>query len=161
MELADLKRGEVLYDLGAGDGRVLTIAARDFGARSIGIEIGPVHCVIAWLRILLAGVRDNASIRWRNIYRSDFSDADVIFVYLTQGHAIRIKPLLKAKLQAGARVVTLSSDLDGWEPADMNSEHLIFLYKMPPVLGSIASFMEREAGLQGVVSSSSSEENES
>lgn len=161
LELAALKSDEILYDLGAGDGRVLTVAAGEYGAIAIGIEISPVHCLIARIRTLIKGVRANVKIRWQNLYRSDFSDADVVFVYLTQGHAIRIKSLLKAQLRPGARVVTLSSDLDGWEPTGMDSEGLIFLYKMPPVQGSIASFMAREGGLHAMGNSSSSGEIES
>jgi SAM-dependent methyltransferase len=161
LALADLKPNETLYDLGAGDGRVLTIAASEYGAIAIGIEISPVHCLIAIIRTLLKGVRSNITIRWQNLYRSDFSDADVVFVSLTQGHAVRIKSLLKEQLEPGARVVTLSSDLDGWEPTGMDSKGLIFLYKMPPIQGSIASFMAREAGLPVIGNRSPSGEIES
>jgi len=52
LELAQVRPGETVYDLGAGDGRVLVIAARDFGAQAVGIEIEPVHCAVAWLRAL-------------------------------------------------------------------------------------------------------------
>jgi SAM-dependent methyltransferase len=161
LDLAALKPEEILYDLGAGDGRVLTIAASDYGAFAIGIEISPVHCLIAVIRTLIKGVSRNVTIRWQNLYRSKINDADVVFIYLTQGHAIRIKSLLKAQLRPGARVVTLSSDLDGWEPTGMNSEGLIFLYKMPPVQGSIASFMERKGGIRAMGNGNPSGENES
>src|SRR5512144_2938675 len=54
--LANLKSNETLYDLGAGDGRVLFIAARDFGAKAVGIEIGPIQCALIWLRAVGSGL---------------------------------------------------------------------------------------------------------
>jgi hypothetical protein len=147
LELAGLKAGETIYDLGAGDGRVLTIAAGEFGAHANGIELSPVHCLIALGRIFAKGLQGKAKIRWGNLYRSNIRDADVIYVYLTRTHAFRVKSILDKQLRRGARVVTLSSDLEGWEPSDMDSEALIFLYEMPPVPGSMASFMERVGGL--------------
>lgn len=143
LDLARLEPGNRLYDLGAGDGRVLTIAARRYGAFAIGIEISPVHCLIALIRILVSGLRGRVWVRWENFYRADIRDADVVFIYLTQKHATRVKSMLGEQLKPGARIVTLSSDLDGWEPAGMDSEGLIFLYKMPPIPGSVASFMAR------------------
>lgn len=150
MELAELSPGEILYDLGAGDGRVLTVAAGEFGAIAIGIEIGPVHCLIAWARALIKGVGRSVSIRWGDMYKTDFRNADVVFTYLTQKHANKIKPLLESQLREGARVVTICSDLDGWEPSAMDSEHLIFLYRMPPIAGGIGSFLAhgRDIGAQ-------------
>ncbi len=147
LELAALKSGEKLYDLGAGDGRVLIVAAKDYRASEIGIEIGPVHCLIAWLRALVMGLLPRVTIRWGNLYKSEVSDAEVIFIYLTQDHALRIKGLLESLLRPGARVVTLSSDLDGWEPVEMDSEHLIVLYIMPPVQGGVGTFLSRKNGL--------------
>lgn len=147
LELADLKMGETLYDLGAGDGRVLTIAAGEFGAHAKGIELSPVHCLIALVRIYAQGLQGKAKIRWGNLYSSNIEDADVVYAYLTRSHAIRIKSILESQLRSGARVVTLSSDLEGWEPSDMDSEALIFHYEMPPVPGSMTSYMERVGGL--------------
>lgn len=143
MELAELAPGEIFFDLGAGDGRVLTVAAGEFGANAIGIEIGPVHCLIAWTRALIKGVDKSVRIRWGDMYKTDFRNADVVFAYLTQKHANKIKPLLESQLREGARVVTISSDLDGWEPSAMDSENLIFLYRMPPNTGGIGSFLAR------------------
>ena len=61
LKLANLQPDEVLYDLGAGDGRVLLIAARDFGAKAIGIEVGPIQCALIWLRAVSSGYRKSNS----------------------------------------------------------------------------------------------------
>lgn len=129
--LAELQPGEMVYDLGAGDGRVLVIAAREFGARAVGIEISPVHCLSALARIRLAGIKDQASIRWGNMYRTDFSAANIIFIYATSRYVNRLAPHLETQLRPGTRVVSISSSIDGWQPAGFDREHLVFLYRIP------------------------------
>jgi hypothetical protein len=132
LEMAGVKPGETLYDLGAGDGRVLVIAAREFQARAIGIEIEPIHCTVAWLWACLSGVSDHVSVRCQNFFHADLRDADVIFVYLTSKFANRLQSQFRSQLRAGARIVSISADLKGWQPAAIDDEHLIFLYHMPP-----------------------------
>ena len=63
LQLAKLQPGETLYDLGAGDGRVLIMAAKEFGAQAVGIEIGPVQCALGWLRSWFSGGRQSIRIR--------------------------------------------------------------------------------------------------
>jgi SAM-dependent methyltransferase len=144
LELSELQPGEILYDLGAGDGRVLVLAARQYDIRGIGIELSPAHCALAWLRVLLSGVYRQVSIRWGNFYASDLGEADVVFAYLTPPHAKRLKPQLEQQLRPGARVVTISADIEGWEPTNFDSHDLIFLYNMPPKPGSLASFLAKQ-----------------
>ncbi len=83
LKLANLQPNETLYDLGAGDGRVLFIAARDFGAKAVGLEIGPVQCALIWLRATANGFGNQIQIHWGNFYKADLKDADVVFVYAT------------------------------------------------------------------------------
>jgi len=141
MELAHVQPGETVYDLGAGDGRALVIAAREFHARAVGIEIEPVHCAVAWLWVLLNGVTRRVSIRRGDLLQADLRDADVVFLYLTPTFIERVRPHLESQLRPGARVVSLSFDFEGWQPADIDIGHLIFLYQMPPQAGSIESYM--------------------
>jgi SAM-dependent methyltransferase len=141
LQLAAVQPGEVVYDLGAGDGRVLVMAAREFEARAVGIEISPVHCLIALLRARLAGVGRQVNIHWGSFYQFDFSNAEVVFIYMTQGQADRLRPHLETRLKPGARVVTISSDMDGWQPEQIDRQELIFLYKMPSTPGGIDSYL--------------------
>lgn len=129
LQLAGIRPGEIFYDLGAGDGRVLLIAAEEFGAQAIGIEIGPVQCALGWLRILLSGTRHRARIRCGNFYRADLSDADVVFVYLTSSQTSRLAQKLEHELRPGARVVSIAADFPGWHPSRVDRESVIFLYE--------------------------------
>ena len=133
LQLAKLQPGETLYDLGAGDGRVLLIAAREFGASAVGIEIGPVQCALGWLRIWFSGSRHKVRIRCANYYKSDVSNADVIFVYATSSQTSRLLPLLERQLRPGARVVSIAADFPDWQPKLVDRELLIFVYQMPPM----------------------------
>ncbi len=129
LRLANLQADEVLYDLGAGDGRVLVIAAREFGAQVVGVEIGPVQCAVSWGNAVWNRVSSKVKIEAGNFYRADVSNADVIFAYLTSDQAGRLQEKLKRELKSGARVVTISFNLPDWEPASLDRENLIFLYK--------------------------------
>lgn len=131
--LAEVHPDEMVFDLGAGDGRVLVIAVKEFGARAVGIEISPIHCLSALVRIRLAGIKDQATICWRNMYQCDFSAADIVFVYATSQYVNRLVPHLETQLRPGTRVVTISSSIDRWQPAGFDREQLVFLYRMPPI----------------------------
>jgi hypothetical protein len=130
--LAKLQPNEILYDLGAGDGRVLIMAAEEFGSKAIGIEIGPVQCLLGWLRILFSGSRHKVRMRCGSFYKADISKADVVFVYATSSQTSRLLPLLERQLRPGARVVSIAADFPDWQPNIVDRELLIFVYEMPP-----------------------------
>jgi ribosomal protein L11 methylase PrmA len=137
MQLAQVQPGEVVYDLGAGEGRAVVIAAREYGAHAVGVEIEPVHCAVAWLRALANGVHHQVSIRRQNPLKADYRDADVLFLNLSASFVERLRPHLERQLDPGARIVTLLYEFEGWKPSDIDIGHLIFLYRMPPQPGSI------------------------
>jgi SAM-dependent methyltransferase len=139
--LANLKPNETLYDLGAGDGRVLFIAARDFGAKAVGIEIGPIQCALIWLRAVASGFGSRIQVRWENFYKANLKDADVVFVYATSKEVMKPAPHLESQMKKGSRLVSISADFSEWEPQEMDSQQLIFVYKMPPIKGSIATYL--------------------
>ena len=144
LRLAHLQPGEVLYDLGAGDGRVLLIAAREFGARAVGIEIGPIQCVLIWLRTVAGGLGNRIEVRWENFYQADLKEADLVFVYATSRELTKLAPHLETQLKKGARLVSISADFHEWEPQEFDDRELIFVYEMPPKVGSIASYMMKK-----------------
>lgn len=145
LKLANLRPGEVLYDLGAGDGRVLLIAVPEFGAKAVGIEVGPVQCALIWLRAVASGFGNQIQIRWANFYKADLRDADVVFVYATSKEVMKLASHLEKQLKHGARVVSISADFPEWEPKELDDLGLIFVYEMPPIRGSITSYMMKKA----------------
>lgn len=143
--LAKLKSNETLYDLGAGDGRVLFIAARDFGAKAVGIEIGPIQCALIWLRAVAGGFGNRIQIRWGNFYKANLKDADVVFLYATSKEVMKLAPHLEQQMKKGSRLVSISADFSEWEPNGVDDRDLIFVYEMPPTMGSITSYMLKNA----------------
>jgi SAM-dependent methyltransferase len=139
--LANLKSSETLYDLGAGDGRVLFIAARDFGAKAVGIEIGPIQCALIWLRAVASGLGSRIQVRWANFYKANLQDADVVFVYATSKEVMKLASHLEKEMKKGSRLVSISADFPEWEPKIVDDRDLIFIYEMPPATGSLTTYM--------------------
>ena len=145
LRLADLCPGELLYDLGSGDGRVLLVAGRDFGARSLGIEVSPLHCLLAQGRIRRARLGRQAAIRWGSYYRSDLRPADVVYFYGHSKYVKKLKGYLAANLHEGARLVSIGVDFPGWQPEKVDKDKLIFVYRMLPSAGDVTSYLMQEA----------------
>ncbi len=145
LRLVNLQPDEVLFDLGAGDGRVLLIAAKEFGARAVGIEVGPVQCVLIWLRVIANGFGDRIKIRWRDFLKADLSEADVVFLYATSREVQRLAPYLEKQMKRGSRLVSISADFPEWEPSAFDERDLVFVYEMPPKEGSLTTYLLKNA----------------
>lgn len=104
------------------------MAAMEFGAQVVGIEAGPVQCVVGRLNAIWNGVNSQVRIETADFYRSNLSDADVVYAYLTSRYAARLQEKLNRELRKGTRVVTVSFNLPDWEPVIFDRENLIFLY---------------------------------
>ena len=111
--LARLRRDELLYDLGAGDGRILIEAARGFGARCVGVEIDPLR--IARLRERLEATQVRAEVIEGDLMNVDLSKADVVTIYLSNSVNSKLAPKLARELKPGSRVVSLDYVLPEWE----------------------------------------------
>lgn len=146
LKLANLQPDEILYDLGSGDGRVLIIAAREFGARAVGIEIGPVQRAFSWVNVLRNGIRDKVRIETGNFYQANLGAADVVFVYATSKEVKKLASHLEKQMKPGSRLVSISADFPEWEPSAFDERELIFLYEMPPKRGSLTTYLLKKAG---------------
>ena len=144
LQLAELKPNERFYDLGAGDGRVLLIAAREFDAQATGIEIGPVQCALIRLRAATGGLGNRIKIKWQNYLKSDLKDADVVFLYATSKEVNRLAAHLVNTMKPGSRLVSISADFPEWQPSTMDKQNLIFVYVMPPKAGSMATYLMKQ-----------------
>ena len=142
---ANLQPNELLYDLGAGDGRVLLIAAKEFGANAVGIEVGPIQCALIWLRIVGSGLGNKIQLKWGNYFKSDVSQADVVFIYATSREVQRLPPYLEKQMKSGSRLVSISADFPEWEPSAFDEPDLFFIYNMPPKSGNLTTYLLKNA----------------
>ena len=118
LEAGHVKPGQLVYDLGSGDGRVVITAAQKFGAKAVGIEIRPDLCRIATERIKAAGLEDRVKIVQGSALRVDLSPADVVTMFLLTTSNERLKPALEKYLKPGTRVVSNQFPIKGWKPVD-------------------------------------------
>jgi cyclopropane fatty-acyl-phospholipid synthase-like methyltransferase len=116
LELAKVGRDDTVYDLGCGDGRILIAAARDYGARGVGIEIDPELVRVARENARKAGVSDKVEIRQGNMFEVDLSGATVVALYLLEHLNLRLRPRLQRELRPGARVVSHVFGMGDWKP---------------------------------------------
>ena len=139
LTLAELKPGEVVYDLGSGDGRVVIMAAQEFGARAVGIELRGDLVKQALNKVFELGLEGRVKILQSDLFNVDVSPADVVFLYLTTSANQKVKPKLESELRRGARVVSHDYEVLGWKPFRVNSfcekpklgypSHTIYVYK--------------------------------
>ncbi len=137
LELADLKPGEKLYDLGSGDGRILITAVVRFKAKAVGVEISDDLVDSTNARIRRLGLDNDAQVIHGNFLDVDLSPADVVTLYLATDANEMLRPNLEKYLKNGARVVSHEYAVPGWKPklVDKDPEHhghTIYLYQMPP-----------------------------
>ncbi len=141
LRIADLKAGEVLFDMGAGDGRTVIMAAKNFNARSVGIELREDLAKKALSNIHENGLDDRVTIVNSDMFNVNLSSADVVFLYLTTSANEKIKPKLESDLKKGARIVSHDYEIIGWSPQKIENfcenpqlgypSHTLYLYKKP------------------------------
>ncbi|MEM3596958.1 MAG: class I SAM-dependent methyltransferase [Candidatus Bathyarchaeia archaeon] len=137
--LAELKPREVFFDLGAGDGRAVIMAAKDFGARAVGVELREDLVKKALSMVYEHGLQDRVTIVNGDMFSVDLTSADVVFLYLTTSANEKIKPKLEAELRPGVRVVSHDYEIVGWKPVKVENfcenpslgypTHTLYLYK--------------------------------
>jgi protein-L-isoaspartate O-methyltransferase len=138
LEAAALHSGEVLYDLGCGDGRIVTTAARNFGVKAVGVEISETLAQRARANAAALGLQDQVKIITGDMMHVDTSPANVVSLYLMTEANDTLKPKLERELKPGARVVSLEFKVPGWKPRRVEKVELhshpytIYVYQMPP-----------------------------
>ncbi len=130
-EMAYLKSGQVVIDLGCGNARSLIIAAKEFGAKGIGIEISPFYFILAKLNVALHHQTKNIKIYYGNIlkYENLINKADLIYVYLLEKLLAKIEPIIFKNLKRNASVVSLTFNFTGRKPLKKNTSPKIYIYK--------------------------------
>lgn len=137
LELAEVKKDDLVYDLGCGDGRIVVTAARKYGCQAVGYDINPRRVKEARANVRDSGVEKLVKIEEADIFTLDLGQADVITLYLLPRLNVRLIPQLE-KLKSGARIVSHDFDMKGVKPdkvVDVNSQdgshHRVYLWTTP------------------------------
>jgi hypothetical protein len=116
LDMAQLKSGETVIDLGSGDGRIMIEAARKYGARGFGVEIDPKLVKISNERAVKAGVADRVKFLQQDLFKTDFHEANVLTLYLLPDVNLALRPKILAELKPGSRVVSHDYGMGDWHP---------------------------------------------
>lgn len=133
LKLANVHKGDVVYDLGCGDGRTVIDAAKIPGVRAVGIDINPERIKESLENAKKAGVMDRVTFRNEDLFEADIKQATVVTLYLLQSLNVKLRPKLWKELKPGTRVVSHDFDMGDWKPdkqIDMD-EHTIYLWTIP------------------------------
>jgi len=117
LKAAKVGAGDVVYDLGCGDGRIVITAVKDFGAaRGIGIDIDPQRIKEATENLHVAGVGDRVRFLNQDLFETNFSEASVVTLYLLPSLNLKLRPKLLKELKPGTRIVSHAFDMGDWKP---------------------------------------------
>lgn len=119
LALARVRKTDTLYDLGCGDGRIVVTAARQFGARGVGIDLNPERIAEAQANARKAGVERRVRFKAADLFETDLTPASVVSLYLLPSINIKLRPRLWSQLRPGSRVVSHAFDMGpDWPPQD-------------------------------------------
>ena len=137
LKVANVKKADVLYDLGSGDGRIVITAAKKFGTRGTGIELVPSLVREARENAEKAGVSQLTKFVEGDIFEAEISDATVVTLYLLPAVNMKLRPKLLA-LRPGTRIVSHNYDMEDWKPEKTiklhlsDGEHTVYYWVVPP-----------------------------
>ncbi len=133
LKMANVHKGDVVYDLGCGDGRTVIAAARDFGARGVGIDINPERIKESQDNAQKAGVTDRVVFRLEDLFEANIKEATVVTLYLLPSLNVKLRPKLWKDLKPGARIVSHDFDMGGWEPEKKVTVegHTVYFWTVP------------------------------
>jgi hypothetical protein len=136
LEFAQVQPGDLLYDLGSGDGRIPIMAAQEFGCRAVGIELDEKLRHHAEVKVKEYGLEKQVSFKGEDFFRADLRDATVVTLYLLTAVNGYLGPRLASQLPKGARVVCLDYEIPGWRfiesrpiKSEGNVDYTIYLYQ--------------------------------
>ena len=134
LKLGEVKTGDVLYDLGSGDGRIPIAAAKQFGVKGVGIDIDPQRIKEANANAKEAGVTNLVTFRQEDLFQADFREATVVTLYLLPSLNEKLRPRLLEQLKPGTRIVSHAFPMGDWQPektVDMENGSQIYLWRVP------------------------------
>ena len=137
LKVAKVRKNDILYDLGSGDGRIVIAAAKKFGAHGVGIDIDPVLVKDARENAIKAGVAEKVKFVQQDLFKTNIREATVVTLYLLPEVNRRLRPKLLNDLKPGTRVVSHNHDMGDWTPLKtlkvrVPQEHTIYYWVVPP-----------------------------
>jgi SAM-dependent methyltransferase len=137
LTLGGVTRDDVVYDLGCGDGRIVIAAAKEFGARGVGVDLDPQRIREAQANAARAGVADRVMFRVEDVFDVDIQSATVVTLFLSPELNARLRPKLTSQLRPGARIVSHRYGIGDWVPqrtvtlSVRETRNHIFLWRVP------------------------------
>jgi precorrin-6B methylase 2 len=140
LKLADVKKTDVVYDLGCGDGRIVVAAAKEYGAHGVGIDINPERIQEAEANAKKAGVEKLVRFEEKDLFKADIHEATVVTLFLLESVNLKLRPKLLKDLKQGTRIVSNSFGMGDWKPdkemnvGDASEEtfsHRLYLWVVP------------------------------
>jgi cyclopropane fatty-acyl-phospholipid synthase-like methyltransferase len=137
LQLADVKKDEVLFDLGCGDGRIIIEAAQKFGAKAVGVELDKIRYEECVRRIRESNLDGRVNVIHGNLLDVDLTSANIVTLYLLTSSNEKLRPKLEKELKNGTRVVSHKFPISKWKPSEVKEinkgrwiSHKIYLYIM-------------------------------
>ena len=130
LDFCDAQPGEKIVDLGSGDGRVLIVAAQEYGLRGTGLEIDPAKVAWSQRQVKRTGLEDRVRILHSNVFDHDYRGADILFIYMSHQALDRLFPKILDQLKPTARIVCYRFCIRGMLPDKVNTDKTIFLYSL-------------------------------
>ncbi len=134
LEIARVGRDDLVYDLGCGDGRIVIAAARERGARGVGVDLDPERIKESLMNARKANVTDRVRFFQQDLFKADISKATVVMLYLWPEVNLKLRPKLLRELKPGTRVVSHSHDMGSWKPDQSTAAaegHRVYLWVIP------------------------------
>lgn len=133
LRMAGVKKTDIVYDLGCGDGRIVIEAAKEFGSRGVGIDIDPQRIAESEANARAAGVTKLVKFRNEDLFEADYREATVVMLYLWPWINLKLRPRLMEQLKPGTRIISHYHDMGDWPPEkQMEVEgHQIYMWTVP------------------------------
>ncbi len=128
LEFAEVQPADIVYDLGSGDGRIIIMAAKEFGAQSVGIEADPIRQRWSKLMIRRHKLREKVNVLRGNFFNFNIGDATVVTLYLGVGANNKLRDKLATELKPGSRIISHHFVLEDWEITEENKDEDLYKY---------------------------------
>ena len=140
LEMAKVRKNDLLYDLGSGDGRIVITAAQKYGARGVGYDLDPERIEESKQNAKKAGVADRVRFVQQDLFEADLSGATVVTLYLLPEVNLQLRPKLLRELRPGTRVVSHNYHMGDWEPEEVaqveanGKTHYVYSWTVPAAI---------------------------